>query len=304
MKFNEILDRALIIVETALTDEQWIKKLKKSNARIKKNGEQTRLKLLPDEDLQEIVDRIRSIVPAEQKKFAPYYLYQVAKGHLQPDRIAEDQYRISNTISKFIKLSRKKAWEGSKNLYDYDDWRQLEQTVKDNDTADYKNESKSNVIYTKKYVDNNAAIAAQLLGKPLDEVPYVQYWIRKILTAEDAYKYGRGTTWCTATDPKKCDKHPFNVYGLLYIIEKKTNDTSRRPILQVSNQQVMNKTDQPIGRVGKALASFIRDALPSLKSHQIMPGPESEIEIQYSGVKILLSDVDERSIITLMRLSQ
>lgn len=251
-----------ILVEAAISDEQWLAVLKKSTVRY---GQRT-LGQFEDDELYNLIEQVRQLVPQHQRKFAPYYIYQVARGNLVLSRLAEDGYRLNKTIDAFIKASRKAAWTGSKNLYDYNNWRELEQMLADHGLGDFGEQEDvqhSKILYTETFVDRNALVVAELLGEPIDEPPFVRYWLRRILTSQGAYKYGRGTQWCTAVDPAEFTGtgHPFECYNALYILEKQTNDTPRRPIMQISGNQIMNKHDVPIGGFNSQLCGFIGRAV-------------------------------------------
>jgi hypothetical protein len=269
--FDTVLESELFL-EAAISDEQWLGLLKKSRVRY---GPRT-LGEFSDEELMHIISELRSIIPPEHKKFAPFYVYQIARGNLSIGKITEDSSRIVGTVDRFIKQSRKGGWEGSRNIYDYPDWKELERITQDKEEADYEQEQRvdSVIVHTEKYEDQNAAAIAAILGEQLEKVPYVQYWLRKIFTLEGAIKYGKGTIWCTtSTHPmydEKPEKHPYNTTykkGNLYIIEKATHDSPRRPILQISDRtnEVMNKSDGPVGRVGKKLTDFVNSVVPKVR---------------------------------------
>lgn len=264
MYFDNRLNTALsrLIIEAAITTEQQLAVLRKSNTVFHGSNNNKPLSQYSDQELMQILEQVHTFFAAHAK-FIPYIVYQIAKGNCNPHYLAEDRYRIIKVISDFQAVSRKANWTQSRNIYDFDSWRELEAEI-----DDFKNEQissaryavkkdvDSQILYTKTYVNKNQLHVAKLLGLPLTEAPWVQYWLRKILTPLGAYTYGRGTHWCTSTDPAKCEPgtHPATPYLRrgLYVIERASNDTPRSPIVQISDDQVMNKKDEGVGVGGFA----------------------------------------------------
>lgn len=223
------------------------------------------LKDLPTEERVRIIHLVKSIVPPELVKFEPYYMKQMIAGHLHLTRINEDSERINSTIALFVKMSRKAAWEGPKDLFKWPNWRILERQVKSfaDKHIDYDASQDSEVHFTKSYQNNAFAL---LLGGPPE---ITTYWFRSVTTPEAACKYGKGTTWCTSSTPgprgtPEYDQHYAHDYikqAGLYIIEMQTPTIRRHPILQISGDQFMNANDIPITRVGPRLADFIVNVL-------------------------------------------
>lgn len=267
-----------------------------------------------DEDiLKTIIARVQLIVntqassDADKKllnKSISYWFYQIAKGNMPLQKLYEDSQRLINTIINFNKHSKKGQWKESKNLYDYDDWRTLEKLIVKfkSEIIKYEKDSSSytQIIFTKSYDISNKNI--NLVNSLLygDEAKVVEpiintYWLRRVTSVETAYKYGRGTQWCTASDPLKYFRdyrgedyrqyHPGLHYlrSGLFIIEAKRakyggGDELRKPILQIhcgSNPEIKNVDDLDIGGVKKNLCQFFIDCLPSIK--KLMESPESDV---------------------------
>lgn len=248
-----------------------------------RTGYVAKFKDLPQEERLKIIHRVKAIVPPELVKYEPYYMNQVISGNLNLVRMEEDSQRFASTIMGFIKMSRKAAWEGPKDLFKYPNWRLLEREVKDfsDKHIDYDASQDSEVYLTKKYVNNAVSL---LLGGP-PEVTI--YWFRSVTSPEAAAKYGKGTTWCTSSTPEPrgtagYDQHYAHHYvksGGLYIIEMQSPTKPRRPILQISGDQFMDVNDVPVSRIGPRLQDFFKEVL-SVAGDKIHPETMRELARQ------------------------
>ena len=251
---------------------------------------------LPEEKLLAILEYIKSNIRSVRKrrpeKFLRYWVDQVAKGNFRRinsqatlanreamlgPNFEHDSIRLSNTIDRFNKVKGKSSWTDSANLYDHGDWRELEKTLTNfNITVeDEKGNTHSMVLYTEELSlgGSNAELMAQILelGSEIEKMPTKKYWLRQIFTPEAAQKYGRGTQWCTTnptTAASYLKRNPIFIIetsgGQYRDYNAKEVRTSRRPILQICDREVMGKTDAPVGRVGNLLARFVKNALDAL----------------------------------------
>lgn len=266
MSFHTRLTRTLVMLEGKQTDE-LLRVLKSSQVRY---GDRT-LGQFDDDELMSILKEIMSVVPPQQQKFTRYYVYQVAAGHLPLRRIKEDAVRFSQTIDDFKVLSKKREWTGSRNIFDFDDWRKLETALlklKNAAQPAADDTQHAIVLYTDKFGaigHKNAVLVAELMGLPPPEQKWVQFWLRKILTPEGSSKYGKGTQWCTNTDLSNYPdprQHPFHAYAPLYILEKAANNRPRGPLMQFSRNDCNGRFDVPVSKISGNLRQFLTEAIP------------------------------------------
>lgn len=255
---------------------------------------------LDDDLLGELLDVITDSVAGITtiNKYTGYLVYQVAKGYMPTHRLGEDIQRFIDMIEGFIKYSKKSTWQGSKNLYDYDNWKDLEKTIvdlesKQEKTTNLTNNNKSEIIFEKTYIDENAKRVYELLGIG-EKPPAITYYLRRVTSVESAYKYGRGTQWCTASKAAEkildanwakkwyqqegqAGKDPrdnlaaWHYLGTgLFILEKKVDKegaTQRSPIMQISgNREIMTIQDSMVVAVKGRLYRFLVDLIPVLES--------------------------------------
>lgn len=263
-----------ILLEAAFRDEDYLPLFNKSNVRV---GPKLTLKDLPPEQKLPIIQTVRAAINPQFRTYERYFMIQVAKGYLNINRIEEDAARINKTIEGFIKFARKATWTGSKNIYDYDSWRKLEQTVVEveEQTPEYIKENESQILFTKRYEND---VLAMLLADEGEQPEVFQLWFRKILTGQAACKYGKGTTWCT-TDPETATGY-IQDEGL-YIIELATPTEPRRPILQISGDQFMNAEDYAITMLGARLRNFLGEVV-QVAAKQIHTGTLGTLK-EYAG---------------------
>ncbi len=223
------------------------------------------IKDLPPDEWLFIIGKVKAIVAQPLIKFEPYYMNQVLTGHLSVTKIDEDSERLNKTVAMFVKMSRKAVWDGEKDIFKYPDWRLLEQKLLEfaDNFIDYDASQDSVTLHKKSYTNNAISL---LLGGPPE---VTTYWCRSVTTPEAASKYGKGTTWCTSSDPAprgtpEYDRHYAHQYikgGGLYIIEMQSPTKPRRPILQISGDQFMDVDDTPVSRLGPRLKDFLLEVL-------------------------------------------
>ena len=316
---------------------------------------------------QDIISEIEETIDDDVKKYEEYFVQQVANGTFPINKIREDGERFNITLRLFQKLSRKAIWKGPKNVFQWPSWRELEKATRalakeanipEDDTGARAQDSV--VLFSKSYQDTRSEIFTALFDDPAAEAGAVRtYYLRKILTPEGACKYGKGTTWCTATknikkqlsvDDLKAIVMPiisqrqggpglFDPFALsrsellrewcasgqnhhyylftpqgtlskealarlpedlqrnvldfvagkvdwlmnpsyylghamnyirkgLYIIELE-DENPRRPILQMSQGDIMNVEDTPVTKAGLRLADFIKSAQAAVKDDEL-----------------------------------
>jgi len=277
---------------------------------------------LLSELLDLIIDSVAGITTIN--KYTGYLVYQVAKGYMPTHKLDEDIQRFIDMIEGFIKYSKKSTWQGSKNLYDYDNWKDLEKTIVDLKSKQEKatnfSNNKSEIIFEKTYIDENAKRVYELLGIG-EKPPAITYYLRRVTSVESAYKYGRGTQWCTASDEAERILDPswaktwyeregritenprdprdnlaawqYLVTGL-FIIEKKVDKdgaTQRGPIMQISgDKDIMTIQDSPVVAVKGRLYRFLVDLIPVLESIVNTPSMLDRLDQSKVGASTYSSD--------------
>ena len=226
----------------------------------------------------DLLQEIKALIDPALVKYTKYFVIQVASGHLPVDRMRDDAPMLNKTIAGFIKHARKGDWKKSKNIYDFPNWRILSDDVIELEAT--------NTDFTEKGGDAKVIFSQDI---PNDHGINSRYWLRKLLTVKGAYKYGRGTQWCTASDPTQFanpDHNPAVNYlknGELYIVEMQRVGTeggqSRKPLVQLyfkKKQQetashsvvyeIMGPQNREVTRFGPKLARFLRNALKEASS--------------------------------------
>ncbi len=283
MMFETALQNALglVVNEAMQTGTKALLALLRSSSAPAGFFAQGPLKGQDDQILTTIIQKVRESVPPALEKFFPYYIRQIAKGKLSLWTFNDDKERLEKTLDAFVKASRKATWTASKNIYDHQDWKVLERELLDfgafNDDYGAPQEEMSVILHTKTIIDKNKFLMAKLAGIPMEKPPQVTYWFRKILTVQGAIKYGKGTTWCTAstqasTADGQIDYANHTAAGYLknsglYIIEMQNDATPRRPILQASGFEFRGVGDVSVGGLGPRLKTFIKETLETAGGH-------------------------------------
>ena len=241
----------------------------------------------------DLLQKIKALVDPALTKYTKYFVIQVANGYLPVNRMQDDAPMLNKTIAGFIKHARKGDWKKSKNIYDFPNWRILSDDVIELEAI--------NADFAEKGEDTKVIFSQE---RPGDDGASTAYWLRKLLTVKGAYKYGRGTQWCTASDPAQFENptdNPADYYlknGELYIVEMKKED-SRKPIIQMYFPNRVNGgghhddvggtiefkgvQNREVARFGPNLGGFIRDAL---RSQAVSEMSESSVAILQKKVRI------------------
>lgn len=193
--------------------------LQRSNAQSGQYGDGP-LSAQPVEVLQQIIDHVTQLFPT-LKKYVPFIVNQIATGKILLWNLDSDVQRITNTITAFMKASKTKEWTGSRDLYSYKNWRDLEKVLIDtgafnSDFAPTKEEH-SQILFTRTYTAPNAALMAKLLGGETNSGQQVTFWLRKMLTVYGCTKYGKGTQWCTSGDSYSVSCQDCNAYSSVMV---------------------------------------------------------------------------------------
>lgn len=168
---------------------------------------------LPTEILNMIIMKADNVLEPKLVKYKEYVIQQIANGNLPIDKITEDAGRFNQIVGLFQKLSRKALWKGPKNIFGYENWKQLESLViklareynlhdkeKSEDGSDVKD---GTLLFKKTYQTGHVDVLNALFGES-NPLQTKTFYLRKINTPEGACKYGKGTKWCTSvTLPQK-----------------------------------------------------------------------------------------------------
>ena len=79
-------------------------------------------------ETEQSINQISLADPTSEKKYIDWILNLKTKNSV---RFPEDANKIKDTLTKFMNLSKKGKWEGSKNINDYKTYGELSQTIKD-----------------------------------------------------------------------------------------------------------------------------------------------------------------------------
>jgi hypothetical protein len=152
--------------------------------------------LKPDaeRDLLDVRKLISNVDPSE--KYMQFIVKSYASGTLI---LPEDSQRMADTILGFIRFSKMSNWEGSKNIMEYDDWKDLERKIQDiQKTHSSLDDTKIAKSQLKTFKENMAKGGTVLFTKTISTSSGgVEYQLIRCATPQSATFYGTGSNWCT-----------------------------------------------------------------------------------------------------------